>query len=338
MKWTVIPAAHFADHAAQWDALQATNVAAPMLQADFAAALLDAFGTGDELLAICGDAMAIVRPHGRGSWATFQPAQAPLGMWIERPGIDRAAAMASLLRALPGAALVLGLTQLDPMLAPAPMDAIDYIQTARITVAGSFDDYWAARGKNLRGNLKKQRTKLAADGVILRLEVTRDAQAMMAAVADFGRLESAGWKAQAGTAVHLDNAQGRFYSRMLAAFAERGAASVYRYWFGDQLVAMDLCISQGDCIVVLKTTYDESVPKTFSPALLMREEAVRALFDTAPASGLARIEFYGKVMEWHTRWTEEVRTLYHVNLYRWTALRRLHALVQQRRVAPIRTE
>jgi CelD/BcsL family acetyltransferase involved in cellulose biosynthesis len=338
MKWTVIPAAHFADHAAQWDALQATNVAAPMLQADFAAALLDAFGTGDELLAICGDAMAIVRPHGRGSWATFQPAQAPLGMWIERPGIDRAAAMASLLRALPGAALVLGLTQLDPMLAPAPMDAIDYIQTARITVAGSFDDYWAARGKNLRGNLKKQRTKLAADGVILRLEVTRDAQAMMAAVADFGRLESAGWKAQAGTAVHLDNAQGRFYSRMLAAFAERGAASVYRYWFGDQLVAMDLCISQGDCIVVLKTTYDESVPKTFSPALLMREEAVRALFDTAPAAGLARIEFYGKVMEWHTRWTEEVRTLYHVNLYRWTALRRLHALVQQRRVAPIRTE
>jgi len=334
MKWTVIPAAQFAVHTAQWDALQATNVAAPMLQADFAAALLAAFGAGDELLAMCGDAMAIVRPHGRGSWATFQPAQAPLGMWIERPGIDRAAAMASLLRALPGAALVLGLTQLDPMLAPAPMDAIDYIQTARITVAGSFDDYWAARGKNLRGNLKKQRAKLAADGVALRLEVTRDAPAMMAAVADFGRLESAGWKAQAGTAVHLDNAQGRFYSRMLAAFAERDAASVYRYWFGDQLVAMDLCISQGDCIVVLKTAYDESVPKAFSPALLMREEAVRALFDTAPAAGLARIEFYGKVMEWHTRWTEEVRTLYHVNLYRWTALRRLHALVRQRRAAP----
>jgi CelD/BcsL family acetyltransferase involved in cellulose biosynthesis len=334
MKWTVIPAAQFAAHAAQWDALQAANVSAPMLQADFAAALLDAFGTGDELLAICGDAMAIVRPHGRGSWATFQPAQAPLGMWIERPGIDRAAAMASLLRALPGAALVLGLTQLDPMLAPAPMDAIDYIQTARITVAGSFDDYWAARGKNLRSNLKKQRAKLAADGVALRMEVTRDPQAMMEAVADFGRLESAGWKAQAGTAVHLDNAQGRFYSRMLAAFAERGAASAYRYWFGGQLVAMDLCISQGDCIVVLKTTYDESVPKTFSPALLMREEAVRALFDASPAAKLARIEFYGKVMEWHTRWTEEVRTLYHVNIYRWTALRRLHALVQRRRIAP----
>jgi len=335
MKWTVIPAADFAAHAARWDALQAAHVAAPMLQADFAAALLAEFGTGAELLAVCDDAMAIVRPHGRGSWATFQPAQAPLGMWIERPGLDRAAAMASLLRALPGCALVLGLTQLDPLLAPAPLDAIDYIQTARITVAGSFDAYWAGRGKNLRSNLKKQRTRLAADGVDLRLQVSLDAAGMADAVRDFGRLEGAGWKAQAGTAVHLDNAQGRFYARMLAAFAARGAASVYRYWFGEQLVAMDLCIRQGNCIVVLKTTYDESVPKTFSPALLMREEAVRALFD---AGATARIEFYGKVMEWHTRWTEEVRTLYHVNLYRWAALRRLHALARRRRAVSQSTE
>jgi CelD/BcsL family acetyltransferase involved in cellulose biosynthesis len=334
MTWTLLPAARFGDHAARWDALQATNVAAPMLQADFCAALLAEFGSGAELLAMSDDAMAIVRPHGRGSWATFQPAQAPLGMWIERPGLDRAAAMASLLRALPGLGLVLGLTQLDPLLAPAPADAIAYIETARITVAGSFDDYWAARGKNLRSNLKKQRAKLATDGIDLRLQVSTAAAEMAHAVADFGRLESAGWKAQAGTAVHLDNAQGRFYARMLAAFAARGAASVYRYWFNDQLVAVDLCIRERGCIVVLKTTYDESVPKTFSPALLMREAAVRSLFHDGATS---RIEFYGKVMEWHTRWTEEVRTLYHVNLYRWAALRRLHALAQRRR-APSQSE
>jgi len=335
MKWKLTPAARFSDHAPQWDALQALNLAAPMLQADFVAALLTEFATGTELLAICADAMAIVLPHGRGSWATFQPAQAPLGMWIERPGIDRAAAMGSLLRALPGLPLILGLTQLDPLLAPAPADAGAYIETARITVAGSFDDYWAARGKNLRSNLKKQRARLAADGLDVRLQVSVASHEMADAVRDFGRLESAGWKAQAGTAVHLDNAQGRFYARMLAAFAARGAASVYRYWFGDQLVAMDLCIGQGDCIVVLKTTYDESVPKTFSPALLMREEAVRAMFESG---SIGRIEFYGKVMEWHTRWTDEVRTLYHVNLYRWTALRRLHALAQRRRAVPPTTE
>jgi hypothetical protein len=29
-------------------------------------------------------------------------------------------------------------------------------------------------------------------------------------------------------------------------------------------------------------------------------------------------------MEWHLRWTDEVRTMYHVNYYRWPGLRRLH--------------
>jgi hypothetical protein len=84
---------------------------------------------------------------------------------------------------------------------------------------------------------------------------------------------------------------------------------------------MDLCIQERDCIVILKTSYDESVPSGFSPALLMREEACRALFGDG---SLARIEFYGKVMEWHTRWTDEVRTLYHLNHYRWPLLARVH--------------
>jgi hypothetical protein len=147
------------------------------------------------------------------------------------------------------------------------------------------------------------------------------------AVAEYGRLESAGWKAGGGTAVSADNDQGRYYRAMLEGFCRRGAGSIYRYWFDQQLVAMDLCIEDDRQIIVLKTTYDESVPKSLSPTLLMREEACRALFGEGR---FARLEFYGKVMEWHTRWTEEVRTLYHVNYYRWPALGRLHALWQSR--------
>ena len=33
-------------------------------------------------------------------------------------------------------------------------------------------------------------------------------------------------------------------------------------------------------------------------------------------SELHRIEFYGRV-SWHTKWTDEVRKLYHVNVYSW---------------------
>jgi CelD/BcsL family acetyltransferase involved in cellulose biosynthesis len=342
MKWTLVPAARFADHAARWDALNAAGPAAPMLAAPFVASLLDSFASGGELLALCEDngetcAAAVLAPQGAGRWATFQPAQAPVGLWLQGPGHAQAALASSLMRALPGLTLLLALTQCDPLLAPRPADdararTLDYIETARIDVdaKNGFDAYWQARGKNLRNNLKKQRNRLATDGVSTRLEVVTQETDMAGAVRDYGRLESAGWKAGSGSAVTADNDQGRFYTRMLEAFARQGGARVYRYWLGERLAAMDLCIHERDCIVILKTAYDESVPSSLSPALLMREEAVRGLFDEGR---FARIEFYGRVMEWHTRWTEAVRTLYHFNLYRWPLLTRTHALLQARAAA-----
>jgi hypothetical protein len=242
--------------------------------------------------------------------------------------------LASLLRALPGWPLLFSLTQRDPQLevrpAPGPrISSDDYIRTAHITLAGSFADFWAARGKNLRNNLKKQRARLEKEGTATRLQASRAPEAMAGAIADYGRLESAGWKAGLGTAVHPDNAQGRFYRSMLEGFARRGGACVYRYHFNEQVVAVDLCIEGHGCVIVLKTTYDESVPASLSPTLLMREECVQQLFDE---QRFARLEFYGKVMEWHTRWTEEIRTMYHVNLYRWPGMLPLHNLVRNRHV------
>ena len=338
MKWTLVKATQFASLAPRWAELHTRSSASPMLAPEFVQPLIAEFGDGGEYLACCEHhgrtvAMALVVARGRGSWALFQPAQAPIGLWMQEPALALAPLLAALMAALPGMPLVFGLTQCDPDLLARPADTdqlrtLDYIDTAKITLAGSFDAYWSARGKNLRANLKKQRAKLDKDGVAPRLQVSRRPQEVADAVADYGRLESAGWKAGGGTAVNAANAQGRYYRAMLEGFCRRGAGSIYRYWFGEQLVAMDLCIEDHEQIIVLKTTYDESVPNNLSPTLLMREAACRALFDEAR---FARLEFYGKVMEWHTRWTDEVRTLYHVNYYRWPALGRLHALWQSRR-------
>jgi CelD/BcsL family acetyltransferase involved in cellulose biosynthesis len=336
MKWTFLPAARFAEIAPRWDALRALGPAAPMLAADFVAALVLAFGMGRERIALCHDgeellAAALLVPQGHASWSTFQPAQAPVGCWLQRPDTDPQTLLASLVRALPGCALLVGLSQCDPFLTGRPADdsrahASDYIDTARIVVDGDVDRWWEGRGKNLRANLKKQRNRLAAAGIDTRLDIWRAPHQVAQAVADYGLLESTGWKGRAGTAVAADNDQGRFYRHMLEAFCARGHGSIYRYCFGDQLVAMDLCIEDGDCIVILKTAYDESVPKHYSPALLMREEACRRVFEEGR---LRRIEFYGKVMEWHTRWTDDVRTLYHLNHYRCPLLRRLHTLLRR---------
>ncbi len=337
MSWTIVPASHFAGQAGRWRKLHVRCGAPALLSVDFVEPLLEQFGTGAELLAWHEDegittAMALVAPAGRGSWSTFQPPQAPIGPWLQQPGGDIEQLALGLMRVLPGFPLVFGLTQADPMLLPRPADTpslrtLDYIVTARVTLDGGFDAYWDARGKNLRANLKKQRARLARDGIAPRLDISRDPADMGRAIGEYARLEGGSWKAACGTAVGAGDAQGRFYRTMLERFCRHGAGSVYRYYFDDELVAMDLCVEDRDSIVVLKTSYDARVPHNLSPTLLMREEACRRLFDERRFD---RLEFYGRVMEWHLRWTEEARTMYHVNCYRWPGLRRLHTLLETR--------
>ena len=351
LSWTLHPAVQLPAHAADWDRLQTATTRTPFLQSAFLLPLLATFGQGGELLALGRAhgqlrAAALLRPKGYGQWETFQPSQLPLGAWVGHGDDDIAAAAHSLLPRLPGLALTLGLTQIDPHLLPRPPDSaaqqsLDYVATAHVPVQGPFDAYWEARGKNLRQNTKKQRNKLLAEGTTTQLECLTRPDEMAAALLDYGQLESAGWKAGTGTAVAPDNAQGRFYRAMLEGFAAQGHARIYRYRFGDKVVATDLCIDNGSVIVILKTAYDESY-RTISPSILMRQEEFAALFDGAgsgPSEGserierIERIEFYGKVMEWHTRWTDLQRTLYHLNVYRWPLLQRLHALRQRRRDA-----
>jgi CelD/BcsL family acetyltransferase involved in cellulose biosynthesis len=226
---------------------------------------------------------------------------------------------------------VAGISQQDPDLLNRPvtsrhLSTKDYIETARITVADSFDSYWAARGKNLRQNMKRQRSRLIRDHVTSRLVVLTRPDDIAAAVDNFGLLESRGWKAGTGTAVHPDNAQGRFYRKIMVGFAARGEACVAQYFFGERLVACDLCVNRNGVFIVLKTTYDESEKDT-SPAMLMRQELFQQLF---AASTWRRIEFYGRVMEWHRRWSDEVRVMYHTTYYRWPWL----AALMRRRSTP----
>ncbi|HWI12918.1 MAG TPA: GNAT family N-acetyltransferase, partial [Burkholderiales bacterium] len=183
----------------------------------------------------------------------------------------------------------------------------------------TFEEYWAARGKNLRHNVRKQRNRLEKVGATTRLEVLRLPEEVAAAIADFGNLESAGWKATGGTAVHPGNAQGRFYRAMLEEFCRLGCARIYRYRFDERVVAMDLCIEAGGTLIVLKTAHDDAITG-MSPAFLMREEAFRHIFEERR---IQRIEFYGRLMDWHTKWSHEVRTMYHVNCYRWPVVGRL---------------
>ena len=335
MNWEFHPLSEFERFASAWDCLNEHPGGSVLQSADFVRPLLQCFATGKELLAIgsegaCAHVMLVLQQDSHVAWSSFQPSQAPLGLWVQ----DRSATLerhaCSLMKALPGMTLILAVQQLDPELRQRPQSegrigTLDYIRTARVTLLGTFEHYWAKRGKNLRQNMKKQRNRLDKESVVTRLEAIADPALVPAAMADYGRLESAGWKSGTGTAVHPGNAQGRFYSALMDTFLRRGAGVIYRYWYDDTVVAMDLCIEGNASLIILKTTYDESIRDT-SPALLMRYDYFPALF---AERRLQRVEFYGKLMEWHTRWSDEVRTTYHSNIYRWSWLARLHQALKK---------
>jgi hypothetical protein len=321
MDWSFKPQTAFSFLADDWNALNRESANSPMLDAEFVSDMLKYFGEGNEMLAVCqaGGKLAAVAVLSRTKlgWETFAPAQAVFGSWLLAKDVPLVEALRSLANSLPGFALSFGVSRQDPALTPRPQDGngittLDYITTGRVSAAEGFDAYWALRGKNLKHNSKRQRNGLARNGVATRLETIRDPSAIGGAVNDYATLESKGWKGKAGTALHPDNEQGKFYRAVFENLAARNEAVVYRYFYGDALVAVDLCVHRDGVLTILKTTHDEQ--QTSSPALLMREESLRAMFDH---DGIERVEFYGKRMDWHTKWTDDFRTMYHVTVERW---------------------
>lgn len=333
---TLRPVDEFAALAPRWDALNDAHFRHLLLDSRFVTASLEYMAGGRENIAVYGDprnpdAIAVVAPQRLGTWATLQTSQAPLGAIILRPDVALGDFVAALFRALPPSCQVLSLTQQDPDISPRPaeeavLSTLDYIRTARITVDGDFESYWSRRGKNLRRNMKRQMSRLERDGVTPRVTLLDDPAQMHQGVESYGALESAGWKAERGTAVSIDNNQGAFYVDLLRAYAATGNARIYQYFFDDRLCATDLCLFDDGALIILKTTYDESISDV-SPALLMRYAYLPPLFD---AGQTRRIEFYGKVMDWHTKWSDEIRMLYHVNTYRSPITARLHGALRRR--------
>jgi hypothetical protein len=189
---------------------------------------------------------------------------------------------------------------------------MNYIVTGRISCEEGFDSYWKGRGKNLRQNLNRQRNRLRREGIETRLRAVSETDLIGDCVDAYGRLESSGWKSKEGTALHSDNLQGRFYRELFEHYSRSGEAAVYEYYYGPDHVATDLCLRRADEVVILKTTHDETQKKS-SPALLLRQESVREMLHS---DKVKRIEFYGKQMDWHTKWTDDFRQMYHVNFDR----------------------
>ena len=235
------------------------------------------------------------------------------------------------MRSLPGYAVQLGVLQQDPNFAGLSaadntdwVQKSDYMQTARIPLEGTFEEYWASREDRLRKNNDRLRRRMAEKGLQLEVTIIRDPGGVADGIKEFGRLESKGWKVSEGTAVGVDDAQGRFYRAVLENFCDHREGIIYQLLIDGQVVATDICAVRDEMAIVLKTTYDEDW-SVYAPGVLLREDIVRDLFS---GGRVRNYEFYGPLMDYQLRWTRNIRALYHLTCFRHPWVRGARDVVQ----------
>lgn len=324
MSWKLEPArSSFGAHASDWNALNREQGDHLLLDADFVRLLVHHFATPATLLArstlpgVRG--FALIERGRLGFATTFQPSQCPVGLILMDSAMPALVRTRDLIRCLPGFGLGISILQQDPDYSyfrrgddDRSVEYLDYIDTGRLRLEGTFEAYWVARSKNLVHNLSRQRRRIDDEGRSLRLRIVEDPGQVPACVEVYGRLEGSGWKAAGGTAVSSANVQGAFYRDVLEAFMRRREGFIFQLELDGQVIASDLCLVRGNTMVILKTAYDASIEK-LSPGLLLHQDIWKYCYET----GVIRIvEFYGRARDWHSKWTTEFRRMYHLNVYR----------------------
>lgn len=304
-----------------WARLNAESFANhPLTSMEFIGPLVHYFAGPDVSLARAegpgAERSLILLQRGKsGIWTTFSPGQAPIGPAL----VVNPMQIAPLLSALPGFALGIDFMCQDPMhsrlvgLEPsARREQHRHVTTTAIELAGTFDEYWSDRNKKLRGNIKRYLKRLADRGKQVRLEVRTSPTDVLAGVDRYGLLESAGWKGQAGTALHPTNKQGHFYREMARNFSANHCSRVYELYFDDHLAASRLAVTNERMIVMLKTTYDETL-SDLAPGRILLHLLLEREFNLRCHS---RIEFYTNANADSIAWSTTTRDIYHVSQYR----------------------
>lgn len=319
-QWLIESAtAEFGRFAHDWDQLNQTLYRAhPMFDSRFIGALLSHFGTPETLMAVHRQhgGMLLLEAARRNTWASFMPAQLQAAPMMLPP--PHYTDLGSLFRNLPGFPIQIDWLAQDPAYSPCPPSSnaaearLQAALTMAITIDGDFDSYWAQRPKKLRNNIKRYLKRIGETHPSIVLQTYTAAADMEQALNRYSDMESSGWKGQNGTAIERDNRQWHFYRDVLQGFAKSSQAHIYELQLDGRVVASRLAISGGGMLLMLKTTYDETLKELAVGRVLL----YKLLEQEFSQRQIQRIEFYTNATPDQLEWATESRAIEHVTMYR----------------------
>lgn len=171
------------------------------------------------------------------------------------------------------------------------------------------EELLASVSRRLRARLRQYRRALERTGRLASRNAT--AESLERDLETFLRLEAAGWKGKAGTAILSDGRTARLYRGAARAFADVGWLRLQLLEVDGNAVAGDLSCFFAGSFHLVKTAFDERHAAS-SPGLLMREESLRG----AVEEGARRYEFLGAPDPYKMRWGAALRERSTLSAYR----------------------
>jgi CelD/BcsL family acetyltransferase involved in cellulose biosynthesis len=170
-----------------------------------------------------------------------------------------------------------------------------------LPIEGGWDDYFHRLSPKLRANLRRRGKRLQQLGDV-RLEVVDSGPDVTGALEEGLRIEAAGWKGRAGTAVVADGATHRFYALLAKRAARRGWLRLNFLNVGGRRIAFDFSLSYAGKAYLLKPAYDPE----FAACSPYSQLLVRILQDHFDR-GVKEFDFLGREDAWKLDWATRTR-------------------------------
>lgn len=170
-----------------------------------------------------------------------------------------------------------------------------------VPLGDGWDRYIMSLSHNHRAKLRKRLRRLARIGSV-ELETVATERGVGIALEEGLRMEAAGWKTGAGTAILCHPPLRRFYLDLARATARAGSLRLIFLKVGARRIAFSYALCEANRLYVLKAGYDPGYAE-YSPYNLL----CYLVLQDACRQGLVEYDFLGASEDWKLHWTRERR-------------------------------
>lgn len=188
------------------------------------------------------------------------------------------------------------------------------VRPAPLSLFLHLDERWAGPEPPLdarrRSDLRRARRHGERTGPVSTRVLSPSPAEMRQLFDEFLRVEAAGWKGRANTALACDTARCGFFRQYTALACQAGTMRVAALNVGDRVAAMQLTVERGGRLWVLKVGFDEAF-RHASPGMLLMADVLR----WSAQRGLHAVEFLGVPEPWVEVWTSSAHQCVSLEAY-----------------------